>query len=133
MRMLRLIDKLLICFVVSVADIGELLQQLIDIEDLLKKRQELLETKIEAELKTARENGVKNKRGKFAYYFLTKLSINHRLSINFSRASSVETKKTLRTTVDTYRWHANHSRVPARSARERADQHRGAKDHGPSS
>ena len=61
----------------------EAIQQLIDIEDLLKKRQELLESKIEAELKTARENGVKNKRGKFSKSALiTSTNFNHRLFYN---------------------------------------------------
>lgn len=42
----------------------EAIQKLLEIEDLLKKRQEFLEKKIDDELKTARTNGVKNKRGR---------------------------------------------------------------------
>ncbi|RMZ98221.1 charged multivesicular body 4b [Brachionus plicatilis] len=40
----------------------EAIQKLLEIEDLLRKRQEVLEKKIEDELKTAKANGVKNKR-----------------------------------------------------------------------
>jgi charged multivesicular body protein 4 len=42
----------------------EAIQKLIEIEDLMTKRQQVLERKIEEELKTAKTNGVKNKRGK---------------------------------------------------------------------
>lgn len=42
----------------------EAIQKLLDIEDLLRKRQDVLERKIDDELKTAKTNGVKNKRGK---------------------------------------------------------------------
>lgn len=41
----------------------EAIQKLLEIEDLLRKRQEFLEKKIDDEIKTARANGVKNKRG----------------------------------------------------------------------
>lgn len=40
----------------------EAIQKLIEIEDLMSKRQSVLERKIEEELKTAKTNGVKNKR-----------------------------------------------------------------------
>lgn len=40
----------------------EAIQKLIEIEDLLRKRQEFLEKKIDDELKVAKANGVKNKR-----------------------------------------------------------------------
>lgn len=40
----------------------EAIQKLLEIEELLRKRQEVLEKKIEDELKIARANGVKNKR-----------------------------------------------------------------------
>lgn len=40
----------------------EAIQKLLEIEDLLRKRQDVLEKKIEDELKIARANGVKNKR-----------------------------------------------------------------------
>jgi hypothetical protein len=43
----------------------EAIQKLLDIEDLLRKRQDVLERKIDEELKTAKENGVKNKRSNF--------------------------------------------------------------------
>lgn len=41
----------------------EAIQKLIEIEDLLRKRQEFIEKKIDDELKVAKANGVKNKRG----------------------------------------------------------------------
>lgn len=53
----------------------EAIQKLLEIEDLLRKRQELLETKIEGELKTAKANGVKNKRGTLKKNFITELDI----------------------------------------------------------
>jgi charged multivesicular body protein 4 len=40
----------------------EAIQKLLEIEDLFRKRQEVLESKIESELTTAKSNGVKNKR-----------------------------------------------------------------------
>lgn len=40
----------------------EAIQKLLEIEDLLRKRQDVLEKKIDDELKTAKANGVKNKR-----------------------------------------------------------------------
>lgn len=40
----------------------EAIQKLLEIEDLLRKRQDVLEKKIDEELKTAKTNGVKNKR-----------------------------------------------------------------------
>jgi hypothetical protein len=42
----------------------EAIQKLLEVEELLRKRQELLEKKIDGELQTAKANGVKNKRGK---------------------------------------------------------------------
>lgn len=42
---------------------GEAIQKLRDTENMLIKKQEFLETKIEGELDTARKNGTKNKRG----------------------------------------------------------------------
>lgn len=42
---------------------GEAIQQLRDTENLLIKKQEVLEKKIEQELDLARKNGTKNKRG----------------------------------------------------------------------
>lgn len=41
----------------------EAIQKLIEVEELLRKRQDLLERKIDDELKVAKANGVKNKRG----------------------------------------------------------------------
>ena len=41
----------------------EAIQKLLEIEELLRKRQDVLEKKIEDELTTAKTNGVKNKRG----------------------------------------------------------------------
>lgn len=42
---------------------GEAIQKLRETEDMLIKKQEFLESKIEQELGIARANGVKNKRG----------------------------------------------------------------------
>ena len=45
----------------------EAIQKLLEIEDLMVKRQGVLERKIEEELQTARSNGTKNKRRKSIY------------------------------------------------------------------
>jgi hypothetical protein len=42
----------------------EAIQKLLEMEELLRKRQDVLEKKIDEELTTAKTNGVKNKRGK---------------------------------------------------------------------
>lgn len=42
---------------------SEAIQKLRDIENMLTKKQEFLEKKIEVELDSARKNGTKNKRG----------------------------------------------------------------------
>lgn len=44
---------------------GEAIQSLRETENMLTKKQEFLEKKIELELDTARKNGTKNKRGKY--------------------------------------------------------------------
>lgn len=46
---------------------GESIQKLRETEEMLIKKQEFLEKKIELELNTARKNGTKNKRGSFTY------------------------------------------------------------------
>lgn len=43
---------------------GEAIQNLRETENMLIKKQEFLEKKIEQELETAKKNGTKNKRGK---------------------------------------------------------------------
>lgn len=43
---------------------GEAIQKLRDTENMLLKKQDFLEKKIELELDTAKKNGTKNKRGK---------------------------------------------------------------------
>lgn len=43
---------------------GEAIQKLRDTEEMLIKKQEFLEKKIEHEIKLARQHGTKNKRGK---------------------------------------------------------------------
>lgn len=43
---------------------SEAIQKLREMEDLLTKKQEFLEKKIEDEIATARKHGTKNKRGK---------------------------------------------------------------------
>jgi hypothetical protein len=43
----------------------EAIQKLLEIEDLMRKRQDVLETKIENELKIAKQNGLKNKRSDY--------------------------------------------------------------------
>ena len=47
----------------------EAIQKLLEIEDLMRKRQDVLERKIEDELKTARLNGTKNKRCKTRFIY----------------------------------------------------------------
>lgn len=42
---------------------GEAIQNLRETEDILCKKQEVLEKRIEQELETAKKNGTKNKRG----------------------------------------------------------------------
>lgn len=44
---------------------GEAIQKLRETEEMLMKKQDFLEKKIEAELGIARKNGTKNKRGKW--------------------------------------------------------------------
>lgn len=44
----------------------EAIQKLRETEELLLKKQEFLEKKIDLEVQTARKHGTKNKRGKFA-------------------------------------------------------------------
>lgn len=46
---------------------GEAIQKLRDTENMLVKKQEFLETKIDGELDIARKNGTKNKRGRFEF------------------------------------------------------------------
>lgn len=46
---------------------GEAIQKLRETEEMLGKKQEFLEKKIEQELAVARKNGTKNKRGKFFF------------------------------------------------------------------
>lgn len=46
---------------------GEAIQKLRETENMLLKKQDFLENKIEAELDTARKNGTKNKRGRWSY------------------------------------------------------------------
>ena len=43
---------------------GEAIQKLMETEEMLVKKQDFLEKKIDQELATARANGTKNKRGK---------------------------------------------------------------------
>jgi charged multivesicular body protein 4 len=47
---------------------SESIQKLRDTENMLLKKQEFLEQKLEAELKIAKENASTNKRGKSIYY-----------------------------------------------------------------
>ena len=50
---------------------GDAIQKLRETENMLIKKQEFLEKKIEIELDTARKNGTKNKRGTFKFVFST--------------------------------------------------------------
>ena len=45
------------------------IQKLRETEEMLSKKSEFLEKKIEKELASAKKNGVKNKRGKCMYFF----------------------------------------------------------------
>lgn len=47
---------------------GEAIQKLRETENMLLKKQDFLEKKIELELDTARKNGTKNKRGKCSWW-----------------------------------------------------------------
>lgn len=46
---------------------AEAIQRLRDVEEMLEKKQQYLETKVTAELEIAKKNGSKNKRGKKIY------------------------------------------------------------------
>lgn len=49
---------------------GEAIQKLRETEEMLGKKQEFLEKKIEQELAVARKNGTKNKRGRPKLFFV---------------------------------------------------------------
>lgn len=53
---------------------GEAIQTLRETENMLIKKQEFLEKKIDLELDTARKNGTKNKRGT-CFFFIKKLFV----------------------------------------------------------
>lgn len=57
---------------------GEAIQKLRETENMLLKKQDFLEKKIELELDTARKNGTKNKRGKGA----TKKKLSNKIDKN---------------------------------------------------
>lgn len=65
---------------------GEAIQKLRETENMLIKKQEFLESKIEEELNIARKNASKNKRGKHALHDRTKL---RRLYYNVDKEESV--------------------------------------------
>lgn len=48
---------------------GEAIQKLRETEEMLMKKQDFLEKKIEAEIATARKNGTKNKRGEAVFCY----------------------------------------------------------------
>lgn len=50
----------------------EAIQKLRETEELLLKKQDFLEKKIDLEIQTARKHGTKNKRGKFCYLNIIK-------------------------------------------------------------
>ena len=49
---------------------GDAIQKLRETEEMLMKKQEFLEKKIEQEINTAKKNGKKNKRGEFESAFI---------------------------------------------------------------
>ena len=49
---------------------GDAIQKLRETEEMLLKKQEFLEKKIELELATARKNGTKNKRGELRFHLI---------------------------------------------------------------
>lgn len=53
----------------------EAIQKLRETEELLLKKQEFLERKIDTEIQTARKHGTKNKRGTKIYLFMMRSSI----------------------------------------------------------
>ena len=52
---------------------GEAIQNLRDTEEMLMKKQDFLEKKIESEIKLAKANATKNKRGMYLCQDLTKI------------------------------------------------------------
>ena len=46
----------------------EAIQRLREIEEMLMKKSDFLEKKVDSELATAKKNGTKNKRGKLPFY-----------------------------------------------------------------
>ena len=50
---------------------GEAIQKLRETENMLIKKQEFLETKIQQEIETAKKNGTKNKRGEHQEHLKT--------------------------------------------------------------
>jgi hypothetical protein len=67
----------------------EAIQKLIDVEDLLKKKSDFLEKKIEEQIEIAKSNASKNKKS-FIYYFSNLLKFN---SLILSCNKSIEEKK----------------------------------------
>lgn len=57
---------------------ADAIQRLREVEEMLEKKQQFLEKKVEAELESAKKNGTKNKRGKFTARSRSR-SINVRL------------------------------------------------------
>lgn len=73
---------------------GEAIQKLRETEDMLIKKQEFLEKKIEHELGVARANGTKNKRGLSSSYDVEEPQLIANL-LSFSRHSSPKAQKTI--------------------------------------
>ena len=65
----------------------EAIQKLLEIEDLLRKRQDVLEKKIEDELTVAKTNGVKNKRRMRILCFGSQATITHETLLLYRRIS----------------------------------------------
>lgn len=53
---------------------AEAIQKLRETEDMLMRKQDFLESKIELEIQTAKKHGTKNKRGKYEGYILFRSS-----------------------------------------------------------
>ncbi len=116
----------------------EAIQKLIEIEELLRKRQDVLEAKIEEELKTAKLNGVKNKRCNSIIYlfgsshFILKL-VFFNILFNFTNSgfASVKAKEETGESIESNRRNVDHIGESTRDAGERQHQHRGLEDHEP--
>lgn len=73
---------------------GQAIQKLRETEEMLIKKQEFLEKKIDQELDIAKKNGTKNKRGMFIYFSSNNFILLLLINLGFiSCNSGIETEK----------------------------------------